>query len=118
MHQRDRIALIVGIVLGIGSCFALSQSGMGAGAILIILLLLCPLLASMIAAQHVFLLGLVPNIVIAIGVTILGALSPYNRAGSGLSEESLVIVPTVFAISIVSALLMAGAVWFVRNEIL
>ena len=119
MHQRDLIALIVGIVLGISSCLLISESGMGGGATLIITLLFCPLLASMIAAERVFLLGLVPNLVIAIGVAILGASSPYNRTASGgLSEEDMFIIPAVFAISIACALFMAGAVWFVRKEIM
>src|SRR5688572_25774490 len=109
MHQRDSIALVVGIVLGIGSCFLISESGMGSGATLIICLLLCPVLASMIAAERIFLLSLVPNIVIAIGAAILGG---------DLSAEGMFIIPTVFAISIASSLLMAAVVCFVRKEIM
>lgn len=119
MRQRDLIALVAGVVLGIGSCFVISESGMGSGATLIICLLVCPLLASMIAAERIFLLGLLPNVVIAIGTVILALSSSNNRAASGgLSEEDVFIIPVVFAISIVSALLMATVVWFVRREII
>jgi hypothetical protein len=119
MQRRDRIALMVGIVLAMGSCALLTQAGMGAGVILIVVLLFCPLVVAAVAARRLFLLALVPNLLIACFFSIVGALSPYNRSASGgLSEESLFIIPVVFLIGCASALSMAGAVWFVRNEIM
>jgi hypothetical protein len=119
MAQRDRIALIVGIILAIGWCALLTQAGFGAGALLVIALLLSPLISSLIAGKRLFLSGFVPNILIASFFSIVGALSPYNRAADGgLSEESWIIIPMVFGVSVVCALLVVGPVWLVRKAIM
>jgi hypothetical protein len=119
MQRRDQIGLMVGIAVAIGSCALLTQAGIGAGAVLIVVLLFCPLVVATVAAKRLFLLALVPNILIACFFSIVGALSPYNQApGGGLSDESLFLIPIVFVISGASALLMSGAVWFVRKEIM
>jgi len=119
MVRRDRIALIVGVALGVGSCALLTQAGFGAGAILVVALLFCPLVVSIIATKHLFVFALLPNIVIACFFSIVGALSPYNRApGGGLSSESLFIIPMVFAISGACALLMTATVWLFRKVIM
>lgn len=114
MHKKDRLALIVGVVLGISSCFLIFISGIAAGAVLLGTLILCPLITSIIAAQRIFLSGLAPNILIAIGGSIFGASSPYNRT----AEDVLLVILSMLGLSIVCALLMAGLVWFVRKKIM
>jgi hypothetical protein len=114
MNQRDRIALVTGVLLGVGSCFLISFSGMAAGAALLVTLLICPLITSMLASERLFLAGLVPNILIAAGGSIFGASSPYNRTAWDIWP----IILSMFALGIVFALVMAGAVWVVRKKIM
>lgn len=114
MHRRDRIALIIGIVLGIGFSILISISGMGAGAMLLVALLLCPFITSLVAAERIFLAGLVPNIVIAIGGSIFAAQSPYIRTG----WDGWLIILSNIGMGIMFALFAAGVVWFVRKKIM
>lgn len=114
MHKRDRLALIAGILLGTGSCLLIYLSGMGAGAALLVTLLVCPLITSMIASEHLFLASLVPNILIAMGGVILGSQSPYNRGAWDIWLNIL----SDFVLGIAFAILMAGLVWFVRKKVI
>jgi hypothetical protein len=114
MNQRDRIALITGILLGVGSCLLIFLSGMAAGAALLVTLLICPLITSLVASERLFLSGLVPNILIVVGGSIFGASSPYNRTAE---DVGLVILSNI-VLGVVFALFMAGLVWVVRKKIM
>jgi len=88
MNKRDRIALITGVLLGVGSCLLIFLCGMAAGAALLVTLLICPLITSLVASERLFLSGLVPNILIVVGGSIFGALSPYNRTAWDIWNNS------------------------------
>ena len=114
MNQRDRIALVTGVLLGVGSCLLIFLSGMAAGAALLVTLLICPLITSLIASERLFLSGLVPNILIVVGGSIFGASSPYNRTAG---DVWLIILSNI-VLGVVFALFMAGLVWVVRKKIM
>jgi hypothetical protein len=114
MNQRDRIALVTGVLLGFGSCFLILLSGMAAGAALLVTLLICPLITSLVASKRLFLSGLAPNILIVVGGSIFGASSPYNRT----AEDIWPIILSNIVLGVVFALFMAGSVWVVRKKIM
>lgn len=99
MHQRVRIALIIGIVLGTGSCFLISISGMAAGAALLGTLLLCPLITSLLASESQFLLGLVPDFLIMGSVAksfqLHKILRELNTAGYHMSGPKIICNTTL-----------------------
>ena len=114
MNQRDRIALVAGVLLGVGSCFLIFLSGMAAGAVLLVTLLICPLITSLVASERLFLSGLIPNILIIVGGSIIGASSPYNRTAWDIWP----IILSNIVLGIAFALSMAGLVWVVRKKIM
>jgi hypothetical protein len=121
MDPRNGAALVVGVVLAGIWCALLPAAGFGAGALLIIAFVVSPLVVSLIARRLILFFALVPNLIVAVLFSIVGAFSAYNRtAEGGFSDETFVIVPIVFAIGIGCATIVAAVVWIlgaVRREL-
>jgi hypothetical protein len=115
MDPRNGAAIAVGVALAVICCASLTAAGFGAGALLVVAFVLCPLVVSLIARSRVLLFALLPNLIIGFFFSIVGAFSPYNRAhDGGFSDETFVIVPIVLAMSVGCAILVAAVVWVLR----
>lgn len=108
------MALVTGVLLGVGSCFLIFLSGIGAGAVLLVTLLICPLITSLVASERLFLSGLIPNILIIVGGSIFGASSPYKRTAWDIWP----IILSNIVLGVAFALFMTGLVWVVRKKIM
>jgi hypothetical protein len=92
-------------------------AGFGAGALLIVAFVLSPFVVALIARTRLLLFALLPNLIIGLFFSVVGAFSSYNRTpDGGLSDETLVIVPMVLGLSVGCAVIVAAVVWFFRTS--
>ena len=114
MSRRDVIAVVLGVILGLIFSVLTYFSGMGAGAVLLLAIVLAPLITSLVAAKRLFIAALVPNILIAIVCSIAFIfLGPRKQA----MEEALLSVLGFVVFACAPAIAIAGVVWFVRRKI-
>jgi len=118
MDSRNGAALIVGVALAIVWCALMMGAGFGAGALLILAFVLSPLVVSLVARTWLLVFALVPNLIIGLFVSVVGAFSSYNRTADGeFSNETFLIVPIVLGLSVGCAIIVTAVVWFFRTAL-
>ena len=119
MTKRDRLALKLGVALGLVAGPLVIASLFAAGLVFMAFTILLPLIVSMVAQNRVMILGLLPNALMALTcLLIFGAIavsSPGPLSRYGAAEIALGIL-VVVAAAVIPALAVSWLVKFVRRR--
>jgi MFS family permease len=116
MRQRDIGALIVGIVLGLLSTYfvLVAAAGFGHVGIFIIGCMLSPLIVGSLASRRVVLLGLVPNLLMTLCLTVYLVFFSPDLHGW---YDILYVVFVMLAVGVFLALLVSVPIHLLRKRL-